>query len=541
MAAHFTITPVLGNDNESPLSLYLDARQAYDSSDFTFAAKYFGKLDISQFPIAQRLRILGYEFSSHLSGGDIDAALAVVERAKDINAQTGFNDLHLPILDAFAEGDFAALTLQETGTNLIGEFIIRTAKAWAYAAQGQKDAAIAEIDNPDLHPGMEHLLLNTKVSLYNFLGKYQNTIATITKRNGQETPLRSYMHYLHALTKIQGRDQALELARNYQTDDRNAPVWIIFQDFAKKLESGHYEQFTIKNAQEGMAETLLQLAAGVQNMPPHDKLQLLQLARHISPIPEIDFHIANTFYDLRNYKTAIAYFELLNKSHSLNLDIQRRIAITMIADDQKEDALDRLYKLHARYPDHIQIARSLSQTLRRDEQWQQASDVLSTTLSQYQEPIPENWQLFFERGIAFEHARNWARAEQDLVVALDFQPENPYLLNYLGYSLIDRGKDIDRGMQLIRKAIGLSENNGMIIDSLGWAHYLQGNYTDAVRYLEQAIALEPSDPVINDHLGDAYWHVGRKREAEFQWQRAIDLSDDEELAKKIDTKLDQGL
>src|SRR5690606_33991930 len=149
------------------------------------------------------------------------------------------------------------------------------------------------------------------------------------------------------------------------------------------------------------------------------------------------------------------------------------------------------------------------------------------------EPQPHQWTLFYFRGIAYERAKQWDKAEADLLQALALFPEQPHVLNYLGYSWVDQGMHLDEAMDMIARAVELRPNDGYIVDSLGWAHYRLGNYEEAVRELERAVELRPEDPVINDHLGDAYWKVGRRLEARFQWAHARDLDPEPDALEEI--------
>ncbi|MAE51091.1 MAG: hypothetical protein CMH27_04715, partial [Micavibrio sp.] len=157
--------------------------------------------------------------------------------------------------------------------------------------------------------------------------------------------------------------------------------------------------------------------------------------------------------------------------------------------------------------------------------------------------LPNYWHLYYVRGMALEQNGNWDLAEQNLQAALDFKPEQPYVLNYLGYAWADQGKNLDKARKMIEKAAELEPNDGYITDSLGWILYRDGEYKEAVKHLEKAVELLPYDPVINDHLGDAYWKVGRRLEAKFQWERAKNHIEDGNAAllANIDKKLDQGL
>jgi len=156
-------------------------------------------------------------------------------------------------------------------------------------------------------------------------------------------------------------------------------------------------------------------------------------------------------------------------------------------------------------------------------------------------PGHANWPLFYDRGIALDRAHNWPRAEADFLKALELSPNQPYVLNYLGYSWVDQGVNLDEAMNMIRRAVEQRPDDGYIVDSLGWAYYRIGNFDEAVKNLERAVDLKPEDPTINEHLGDAYWRVGRKLEAGFQWAHARDLKPDPEDLPKIEAKIRDGL
>ena len=156
-------------------------------------------------------------------------------------------------------------------------------------------------------------------------------------------------------------------------------------------------------------------------------------------------------------------------------------------------------------------------------------------------PEKNNWVIYYFRGICYERSHQWPKAEADLQAALKLFPEQPHVLNYLGYSWIDQGVHLDDGMAMIKKAVQQRPDDGYIVDSLGWAYFRIGNYEEAVKQLERAIELKPEDPTINDHLGDAYWRIERLLEAKFQWAHARDLKPDPDDLPKIEEKLKNGL
>ena len=143
--------------------------------------------------------------------------------------------------------------------------------------------------------------------------------------------------------------------------------------------------------------------------------------------------------------------------------------------------------------------------------------------------------------ISCSRSGQWAAAEKDLVAALAQQPNEPDLLNYLGYAWIDRGERLSEAMDMVKRAVAANPRSGAMVDSLGWAYYRIGDYRNAVEKLEEAVLLSPADPEINNHLGDAYWRVGRTIEARFQWSRALSLDPTPAIKADAEAKLKTGL
>ncbi|MDE2486803.1 MAG: tetratricopeptide repeat protein [Alphaproteobacteria bacterium] len=177
---------------------------------------------------------------------------------------------------------------------------------------------------------------------------------------------------------------------------------------------------------------------------------------------------------------------------------------------------------------------TLADLLRADERYAESADVLTGLISEQKKP---DWRLLYARAAAYQETNRWPDAESDLKAALAQQPDNPELLNYLGYSWIDRNEHLGQAMAMVRRAVASDPRSGAMVDSLGWAYYRLGDYNTAVQKLEQAVELEAGDPEINDHLGDAYWKVGRKDEALFQWRRVLTLQPDDKTKADAEAKI----
>jgi Flp pilus assembly protein TadD len=175
--------------------------------------------------------------------------------------------------------------------------------------------------------------------------------------------------------------------------------------------------------------------------------------------------------------------------------------------------------------------------LRGQRKFEDAVAAYDKAISRVAHPVKANWPLFYERGIALERSQNWPRAEADFKHALELSPDEPYVLNYLGYSWTEQNKNLPRARQMIERAVEQRPNDGAVIDSLGWVVLRQGNVTEAVRLLQRASELQPADATVNFHLGDAYWAAGRKLEAQFQWRRSLNLSPEPDDVPRLEAKL----
>ena len=144
--------------------------------------------------------------------------------------------------------------------------------------------------------------------------------------------------------------------------------------------------------------------------------------------------------------------------------------------------------------------------------------------------------------MAYERSDKWNLAEKDLIKSLELLPKEPYVMNYLAYSWVEKNKNIELALKMLKEANNLKRHDGYITDSLGWALYKLENFSEAKKYLEKAIVLMPNDPIVNDHFADCLWKNNNKIQARYYWNNVLDLEDaDDELKKKIKQKLLFGL
>jgi tetratricopeptide (TPR) repeat protein len=296
-------------------------------------------------------------------------------------------------------------------------------------------------------------------------------------------------------------------------------------------------------APAGGAEALYGLGASLGRRGGEDLgLVYLQLSLHLVPNHSLALlSLADLYESLKKPEMAIKIYERIPATSPLHRNAAIQMAADLDALGRGDEAEKQLNAIIQGDPKDLEAIMALGNVLRGHKKFAQCADVYSKGFDIVGKPTKANWVMFYFRGICYERSKQWPKAEADLKQALELFPDQPHVLNYLGYSWIDQGINLDQGMAMIKKAVQQRPDDGYIVDSLGWAYYRLGNYEDAVKQLDRAIELKPDDPTINDHLGDAYWRVGRRLEAKFQWAHARDLKPESEELPKILQKLKDGL
>jgi Flp pilus assembly protein TadD len=299
----------------------------------------------------------------------------------------------------------------------------------------------------------------------------------------------------------------------------------------------------VASADEGAAEALYGLGASLGRRGGEDLgLVYLQLALYLQPDhPLALLSLADLYESLKKPELAIKAYERIPQTSPLHRNAAIQMATDLDALDRADEAEKHLIALVKEFPEDQEAIMALGNVQRGHKKFAECADTYSKGVKALGTPEKANWVLFYFRGICYERSKQWPQSEADLKKALELFPDQPQVLNYLGYSWIDQGVHLDDGMAMIKKAVQQRPDDGYIVDSLGWAYFKLGNYDEATKQLERAIELKPEDPTINDHLGDAYWRIGRTLEARFQWAHARDLKADPEDLPKILDKLKNGL
>jgi Flp pilus assembly protein TadD len=310
-----------------------------------------------------------------------------------------------------------------------------------------------------------------------------------------------------------------------------------------ELKEGKPIKPLVGSAQQGVAEVLYGLGSAI-GLDDGAELPAayLQLAHYLDPEDDlVVVALGDIFQGTGNCQKAVKIYATVPEGSPLRRNSEIQTGNCLDTLDKPDDAASHMRKVVEADPSDLDAVIALGNVYRGHDRFPEAADAYSLGIATIKAPTKEDWRIYYYRGVSLERSKRWAEAEADFQEALKIDPDQPQVLNYLGYSWVDQGMNLDKALEMIKTAVDLRPDDGYIVDSLGWAYYRLGRYEEAVTQLERAVDLKSSDPVINDHLGDAYWRVGRKLEARFQWNHARDLKPDKDQLPKILKKIEQGL
>ncbi len=526
---------------ESMLGDYLAGNFALDSGNIKDAVGYFQKA-LADDP--DNIELRRQVFLLDLADGRYDAALSEAKALKEHDAEETNEDAQLLLaLEQATLGAFDDVpdALRDVGDQGIVALAAPFIQAWSLVAgQGPDalDSAIALLHGGEslgpLNDFHEAMLLAHGDRTDAALEKLQE----ILPETGP-APVRVAQAYAELLVRQGKKDHAVTFLQE-QIGEAQRPV---LANSLANLEAGGTPGFPFDSDLGGMADALLGIAEALQQERGSARAVLYaRLALYLQPeLAEGQILIGDTLAGQQNLDAAIEAYNSIDPQSPLSAVAKIRKAQSLHEQEEKEAAFSLLEEIADEDPTRTDALIELGNLLRRDEQYQRAEEAYTRAISRLDEPKNEHWTLYYSRGISFERTERWSEAESDFLYALELEPEQPFVLNYLGYSWVDQGLNLDQAKDMLHRAVDARPDDGFIVDSLGWVYYRLKDYEKAVDSLERAVVLQPGDPVINDHLGDAYWKVGREREAIFQWQRALTLDPEEDVVATIKEKLASGL
>jgi tetratricopeptide (TPR) repeat protein len=517
---------------------YLAARQASFLSDYANAATYY---DRALNEDRTNLSLLDNAMMSFLGTGDVPKA---AEIAANRLKQPGAN----PIADitvksaALAQGDFSKTTALVTETTGLAPLLDGLLRGWAILGQGNmSDATAAFADVAENEDFASFAYYHEALALAT-VGDFQsaNAILSGEKYGTLQLSTRGILAHAQILVQLERNDDALALINQVLDTRFNADL----DALRTNIQAGAPVAYDFVNdAQEGSAEVLFNIAAVLSGRAaPEVVLTYARLAQHIRPdhAPAI-LVVAEVLDDLDQHRLATKAYAKVDRDDPTYFIAEMGRADALFSDDRKDAAIEVLEALSQTFPQAPLVHAALGDMLTRVDRREESLDAYSASLALREPGDRAAWRVYYARGIVHENLDNFTDMETDFRRALELYPDQPEVLNYLGYSLIDQNMKLKEALGMIETAVKERPESGYIIDSLAWAFYKLGRFEEAVEPMERAAALLPVDPIVNDHLGDVYWMVGREREAEFQWKRALSFEPEDKDAARIRRKLDVGL
>jgi tetratricopeptide (TPR) repeat protein len=516
---------------------YLAARAAMRAADFREAAGHFARILVHE---PAHAGFLEGAMLAQIGQGSVAAAAPLARRLLALGVQNEAATLVL-LAEQVAAGDFAPIPGDLADNRRIGPLPDALIRGWAEVGAGRMAAALAAFDRLAAMPGLRPFGLYHRALALALAGDFEGADATIAAEpGGFRTTRRGAIAHAQILSQIDrfaAAEAALEAVFGADRDPEIDPL-------RSALAAGRALPFDIvRSPAEGFAEAFYSLAAALEGEAGSKQALLYaRLAQHLRP-DHADAHLlaGELLFDLRQHALAIESYRRIPAADPRHFHGELARARVLAADRRAGEAETVLRGLLALHDDQVPAHVALGDLLRRERRFAEAAEAYGRAVARLGTPEPRHWGLFYSRGIAYERAGEWDRAEADFRTALWLYPDHPEVLNYLGYSLLEMNRDLEEALAMIERAMEQSPDAGHIVDSYAWGLFLLGRFEEAVAPMERAAKLLPVDPIVTDHLGDVYWAVGRKNEARFQWRRALSFGPEPELAERIRKKLDKGL
>lgn len=533
--------PALAQDDHLA-GAYLAARAADAMGDYGAVVDY-GTKALVQDP--ENKGLMEGLIMAQIGLGQIDAAAPVARKLEAVDPGSQVAGLVL-IAEALRGEDWGkVVSLLDAGIT-IGGPMDDMVRAWAEIGAGKMSKALELFDKLAASESTGTGALFQKALALALVGDYEESAkimgggdATLTLSRG------GVLAFAQVLSQLERNADAVDLLDKSFPDTEDAEILALRAELA----AGKPVPFTaVSSPRQGVAELFSGVGESLLgDADPGLVLLYARIAQHLEPDSVgATLLAAKVLDDLERYDLAAEAYGRIAPNDRVYPRAQLGKAAALRHEGKPEDGIAVLTKLAQDYPNLAQVHAALGDALRFEARYAEATPHYDRAITLFGAPKAGQWATYFARGVTLERQDRWTDAEADFRKALELNPEQPTVLNYLGYSYVEQGENLDEALDMIQRAVGAKPYDGYIRDSLGWAFYRLGRYPEAVEEMDRAVELKPMDPVLNDHLGDVYWAVGRSREAEFQWRRALSfITDDTDLDElkpdRIRRKLEVGL
>ena len=517
---------------------YMAGQQALQDLRTEEAARYFAEAARSEWdnPV-----LVERSFIAFAADGQFGQAATTAKHLLELDPENELAELVIAT-EALKERRYGAAEhmLSALGQDSFTGVTAGILRAWALVGDNRKAEADAALDALG-DRGLEDFLVFHRALMAEASGNADDAIKLAGRAFESEPYVARIVEVYARLLGNAGRfDEALDVIAEFENQGLTHPVVTIVKN---QLEAGHRPGIFASNVQVGAAEMFHGIGVALSRDGSLDlSLVFLRMGLYLDPSADVIALALGQLLDAaKQHDAANAIYEAVPATSPMKPTAVVRVAQNLDATGKREEALRRLNNIVTSRPDDLDAISVLGDLLRYDEQYLPAADAYTKALDLTGGESPSDWRFYYVRGIAYERAKEWPKAEADFLKALELNPDQPAVLNYLGYSWIDQDMHLEPALEMIEKAVEAQPQDGYIVDSLGWAFYKLGRIEEAVSVLEQAVLLRPNDAEINDHLGDAYWRAGRKLEARFQWNVASSVDEVGNVKERVAPKLVDGL
>ncbi len=501
---------------------FLTGRVAVATDDFLQMAESYDRA-LRADPENETFRELAMQ--GWLLSGEFEPAVRLAAEAALAGQLTQVGALILQA-DAFRRGAYDVVTGFLEDGQRTGPLTDAMGVAWAVLGKGSMSDALDAIDRAiDERPELAPFALYQKALSLALVGDMERAAGILSGEGEGPVSLsrRGVLAHMAILSQLGQFEEARELAATMFASPPEDDV----AEVINALEAEEPVPFTtIASASDGMAEVYFTLSGALIG-ERSDWLPIIygQLALSLRPDHADAILLTGQLLERAGqYELADQIYLLMPEDNPQYLGAELGRANALYQSGQVDEAIGSLIALSEVRPDSVLVFSSLGDLLRREERYAEAADAYTRAIDMIDEIEERHWVLLYTRAIALERIGEWDRAEPEFRRVLEFVPDEPQVLNYLGYSLVEQRRNLDEALDMIERAVDGDPESGYIVDSLGWAYYRLGRYEEAVPVMERAVELLPEDPILNDHLGDVYYAVGRHREARFQWRRALSFA-----------------
>ncbi len=510
---------------------YLAGRQAIYQSDYVAAERYYSKA-LNFDPENEQL--LESVLLARIALGDIEGAKPVAEIMDQLPVpnQAGRMVIYANLIN---QDQLDELLSRDPETQGVGPLVDGLMIAWAHIGKGSVSQAMEQFDTVATQEGLREFALYHKALALASIGDFEGAEEVFGTDNGSVSRIsrRAALARAEILSQLDRNQDALEFLDDVFASGNDPFI----DNYVARLRAGETLPFThVRSPQDGMAEIFFSVGAALNSDAADDYVLLYARIASFLRKDHIDAILltAELLEELRQYDLAVEAYRMVPPDSFDHHAAELGRAEVLRQSGKTDAAVEVLQSLAVQKPDLPGVHVALADLLRQQEDYAAAVTSYDTAINLTEEDAGSNWFLYYARGISHERLKNWENAEADFRKALELNPDQPQVLNYLGYSLVERREKLDEALEMIERAVIARPDSGYIVDSLGWVLFRLGRYDEAVDHMERAVELMPVDPVVNDHLGDVYWAVDRAREAEFQWKRALSFIDPEDTDGEAD-------